>query len=383
MTTTVAFVSGIGDVYDDITDAFGRTVSNGWGTTDTGQAWTADGGAASDFAVGSGVGTLTLTSVSVSRRPNLASMQVTDSDQTVTITVPAVATGGSMSAGLLARYTDTSNHLRAELVFDTAGNFIVRVVQASTSGGVQVIANSATISSYTAASSWKIRARVVGQWYRAKAWAAASSEPDDWDVYGLITDATMLATVGAIGIRATREAGNTNVNPIFSFDNYAAGSAVDTRLNLNTAPWNLVDRDTDLSPPELRYATASTLLSDGSITSAGSYEDRVIRLGLQLSSSDGGADELQALWRELDRPRNWLLWQPAGHEPVFFHTKRAGPDQIREVVGNGDLREIMVEIPADSGGYGPMQMIPAVTVTNDPAAGSNGCYLDIDGSLIK
>lgn len=33
-------------------DTFERVVSNGWGTADTGQAWTTSGGTTSDYSVG-------------------------------------------------------------------------------------------------------------------------------------------------------------------------------------------------------------------------------------------------------------------------------------------------------------------------------------------
>jgi hypothetical protein len=35
-------------------DAFGRTTSNGWGTADSGQVWTASGASASDYSVSGG-----------------------------------------------------------------------------------------------------------------------------------------------------------------------------------------------------------------------------------------------------------------------------------------------------------------------------------------
>jgi hypothetical protein len=44
----VMTVTGIGG---SVVDAYGRTVASGWGTTDTGQAWTTSGGSAGDFTV--------------------------------------------------------------------------------------------------------------------------------------------------------------------------------------------------------------------------------------------------------------------------------------------------------------------------------------------
>jgi hypothetical protein len=51
-----------------VVDTFTRTAANGWGNADSGQAWTTASGSASDYAVGSGAGSHTMTSVDVSRR---------------------------------------------------------------------------------------------------------------------------------------------------------------------------------------------------------------------------------------------------------------------------------------------------------------------------
>lgn len=379
--TTVAFVSGIGEVYDTISHTFTNNASNGVGVADTGQAVTVEA-TASEWSASSGTGRVSVTSVNVTRRAFLTSFSRKDSDATVTFTIPVVASGATISLGLMPRYIDVSNYVRVDARFQTDTNVVIRTSEQVAGSAINAVTTS-TITTYGAASSWKLRYRMAGQLLQAKLWSAGGSEPDGWHAQVLVTSATLADAVGSTGIRIIFETSNTNGTQTIQFDNWTVNSPVQTRLDLNSAPWNLHDPDTDLAPPDLRYATAQTLLSDGSITSAGSYEDRVIRLGLQLTSSDGGADELQALWRELDRPRNWLLWQPAGHEPVFFHTKRAGPDQIREVVGNGDLREIMIEIPADSAGYGLLQTLDTVTVTNDPAAGSNGLFVDIDAAEVK
>jgi hypothetical protein len=48
-------------------DAFGRTSSNGWGTADSGQAWSTNGGAAADYSVSGGTGNISNASVNVIR----------------------------------------------------------------------------------------------------------------------------------------------------------------------------------------------------------------------------------------------------------------------------------------------------------------------------
>lgn len=381
----VAFVNSIGHTFTTITDSFTRSESNGWGSATTGQAWTASGtatgGADSDYSVSGTQGSLSLTSAAVSRRPHLASLDVADADATVTITVPALALTASLSAGLLFRYTDSSNHIRAELTFDTSNNFIVRVIEASTSGGVQVIANSSTISSYTAASSWKLRARIIGQTFQAKAWAAAGSEPDDWDVAGLVTDATVMADTGPVGIRAIRESGNTNGTVAFLFDDLSVSSPTQTRLDLNDeSTWKLLDSGTEFPPPPLKRAVASTLMVDGARVPASAYDNRVLSLRLQLTaaSEDASATALQNVFRELDRPFNILKWHPTtATNPVFFRTFRSSASAVREVLPSGGLREFEVDLLAEPFAYGLRKTLATSTVTNDPAS---SCYLDIDSA---
>jgi hypothetical protein len=91
---------------------------------------------------------------------------------------------------------------------------------------------------------------------------------------------------------------------------------------------------------------------------------------------------IQNLGRELNRPRNILKVQLDGAtSPVFFRTFRA-PNYVLSM-----LRllltantEITLEIPAEPFAYGLLETpVSGVTVSADPAAGSNGCFVDVTG----
>ncbi|HEU4543925.1 MAG TPA: hypothetical protein VFR23_22510, partial [Jiangellaceae bacterium] len=154
------------------------------------------------------------------------------------------------------------------------------------------------------------------------------------------------------------------------------------RLALNTGPWTLHAPRTDLSPPDLRMARVSTLLTDGENIPASAYANRILRLGLTLStaSTDLAATQLQALFRELNRPTNILKWHPAGATaPVFFRTFRASSEAVRVVRGH-QLHEIDVDIEAEPFAVGLLETLSPSTVTNNPAT---SCYFDIAGSAIK
>jgi hypothetical protein len=155
------------------------------------------------------------------------------------------------------------------------------------------------------------------------------------------------------------------------------------RLSLADGPtWILNRQETDFSPPPLREAVAQTLLTDGGVVSASAYSFRTIRLGLYLgtATADATAAALQALYRELDRPGNILRWWEHTTHPIFFRTYRASASSVRRLgSADGRRKKIEVELRAEYAGYGLLETpVSGVTVSTDPAAGSNGCFVDVD-----
>jgi hypothetical protein len=146
------------------------------------------------------------------------------------------------------------------------------------------------------------------------------------------------------------------------------------RLNLNNeAPW--ATTAVDASPPPLKQAWSGTLLADGERLSAAAYANRQLRLSLELitASQDASAGALQALWRELDRPSNLLMYQPEGAtNPVFFRTLRSMDNSVQDYAGGGPatLRTVDVEIAAEPFALGLRETLPQVTVYADPAEGA-------------
>lgn len=158
-------------------------------------------------------------------------------------------------------------------------------------------------------------------------------------------------------------------------------TAPTTRLDLNDGEiWGLQYEGTDFSPPPLKSAWAGTLLTDGEQLAASAYANRRIRLSLDLigADADAVAGHLQELWRELDRPSNFLLWQPDGSdESMYLRTIRSSETTVTDYPGDGRLRTVEVGIVAEPFAYGPKVELDQVRVYADPAAVSNGCYLDV------
>lgn len=160
----------------------------------------------------------------------------------------------------------------------------------------------------------------------------------------------------------------------------AIASSPNLRLDINDgAIWGVDYNGTDLSPPPLRRAYAQTLLVDGARVPAAAYDLRTVRLRLELrdSSVDSAATRIQTLMREMNRDGNILKWQPGTTAPVFFRTMRSSTDRITEVPGSGTYKTFDLSILAEPFALGLKETVTPITVSNDPAAVSNGCFFDL------
>ncbi|MFG2900983.1 hypothetical protein ACGFZH_28340 [Streptomyces zaomyceticus] len=200
-------------------DAFGRTVASGWGSADTGGAWTSTGGSAADYSVGSGVGSHTLGSVNVSRRSTLTAPSA-DFDLYVTIAPSAVATGASIFGGPIARAASGDDLYYARAEFTTAGT-VVLTIRERAAGVETTVATATTPYTYTAGQSFRLRFQAKGSTLQARVWPLTSGEPTAWQVSG--TDTTLTAA-GAVGCRSILATGNTNVSPAVRYDNFLIGN---------------------------------------------------------------------------------------------------------------------------------------------------------------
>lgn len=154
------------------------------------------------------------------------------------------------------------------------------------------------------------------------------------------------------------------------------------RLDINDAvTWFC--QDFSAPPPRLRRNESSNSMRDGGIVGSASYENRTLTLELTLlntSTEDAAATELQKLWRELDRPVNWLKYQREGMtKPVFFRLFRSDASDFEELWTTPVARNITLELLAEPFALGLRETLGPFTVNNDPAAGSNPGYVDISG----
>lgn len=194
-------------------DTFPRTVASGWGSADTGQAWSTSGGTAADYAVTGGYGSHTVATAGVSRR-SFTGFTYADFDVYVSLTTSATATGGSLFAGPTGRYTDSDNLYKARVEFSTSNTLTLTIRKRLASVESQLGAYT-LMGAYTPGTYVRVRFQAEGSTLRAKAWLASGVEPDPWQIE--VTD-TSLTTSLFIGVRSISSSANTNVNPQVRYD---------------------------------------------------------------------------------------------------------------------------------------------------------------------
>src|SRR3990167_1273611 len=162
------------------------------------------------------------------------------------------------------------------------------------------------------------------------------------------------------------------------------GTGAQQRLNLNDGKRFKLLMDIappNFSPPSLKRATVSTLLTEGESIPASAYDNRTITLPLRVTgcSAEEMGTILESLHRELDRARNVLKWHPTYNSyPVYFRTFRSPDYHLDQTFeGRGELR-ITLSLVAEPFAYGNY-VEQTGTINKDPEALSNPISFQITG----
>ena len=135
-------------------------------------------------------------------------------------------------------------------------------------------------------------------------------------------------------------------------------------------------------PPPLRRSTVGTLLTDGQTVPASAYDNRTIAFTLRLLAASAGqkATALTGLGRELNKQNGVLRlqWSDAS-VATWYRLLRSPSNPIRRLRPDGKALLVDVELVAEPFGLGAAVTVGPTTVNNDPAAGSNGCFIDVTG----
>jgi hypothetical protein len=207
-------------IQSSIRDTFAGSSSNGWGTSDSGHAWTIGAGTASLFSETSGVGRIAISALNTVHHISVDAGYAARQRVRVYNTLAVTPTGAAINWGLLLRYVDAGNYYWIDVQVGTSGSLTLRVISVISS----VVTQLATATSLTTHSTSvaRILAAEIGDddLIRAKVYANGATEPE-WELsYQASTSDLQTGTrVGCIGRLMT---GNTNVGPVnLDFDNFA------------------------------------------------------------------------------------------------------------------------------------------------------------------
>ncbi len=204
-------------------DAFGRTVTGGWGTADRGGAWTLSG-TLSRYSVASGAGSVSLGAGS-SAKPMLNAVSITDTDFRAVVTTDKAPTGGGQYVSLAGRAVPGGSEYRAKLLLASTG--AVTAYLTKVDAGTEVSLGSAVVPgvSYTAGTKLQVRFQAVGTsptTLRVKVWAQGQNEPAAWLLSR--TDSTaQLQTAGSVGLYHYVSGSATNAPVVFRVDDVWVG----------------------------------------------------------------------------------------------------------------------------------------------------------------
>ncbi|MCI0384594.1 hypothetical protein [Streptomyces sp. CNQ085] len=191
----------VGEVPADtalLADSFDRTEASGWGTADTGQAWTtwtSMGAAAADYAVAGGAATMTVGSTFDDGWAATTDVGSADVDLTFTVATDTAAAGtsalGSILAAALLRADATAGTgylLFVRMITDTGlpdgqGRRVgASITRLDGSGSYIDLSMVQTVPGLTYSEGVPLRARAqaVGSALRLKVWADGQPEPAAW-----------------------------------------------------------------------------------------------------------------------------------------------------------------------------------------------------------
>ena len=207
-------------------DGFDRSVTGGWGSADTGGAWTVTGDAA-NFAVTPGTGSATLpTAGGGPGTISLDGVSARDVDITTSVALDRVANGGGTYIYLQARRDSASSLYLAKVRVLSNGTVSVALVKRDGSTAETTITGSTTVAGLNVSAGTPIRIRFQATGaaptaLRAKVWAAAATEPSGLAVTGTDSSAA-LQDPGAVGVNGYLSGSATNAPVTMRFSSYSA-----------------------------------------------------------------------------------------------------------------------------------------------------------------
>lgn len=189
--------------------AFATNAASSWGAPDVGDSWTLSG-TASLWSVSSGMGRRSIAAANQSASALLNGADARNGDATFVASVPVVATGGPLIAGLVCRYVDASNFLLFTVEFGTSGSVVAKLRQVSDGVFTELNTSGSLGFTYTANERIKARCQWDGSELRMKAWEESGTEPTSWNVTSFDNE----IAGSQVGLYLWRHSTNTNAGSV-------------------------------------------------------------------------------------------------------------------------------------------------------------------------
>jgi hypothetical protein len=266
-------------------DQFGRVSTTSLGVADTGETWVDD--IAAQCGTDGEAAYLSMLGASQNIRktitPNVNGASLVDIEAWTVVSVPATSAGGDVRASLVWRQTGSTTYYRASLIFATTGVINWEIIK-RVAGTDTTVTSGTTAITYSANEKIGMQVFMIGTAISFKFWKYDTQDPNDVSFF-TTTDAA-ISTTGALGIRATTAAGNTNTTPHnVKFYEFRAGNTGSAQVKENTA--DIEFRTGPFRSPRLRLGDTlqrtifctSAMTWDGSRLSWGTGQIRVGNAG--------------------------------------------------------------------------------------------------------
>lgn len=194
-------------------DNFGRTVTGGWGSADTGGAWSVTGNSA-NAAVSNGSASLTDPRPGAGPSVTLGGVSSQDTDVRVSLAPGQVPDASGAFISLIGRQVGTTGAYRAVVNLTAAQQVTIALVRVDAAGQAR-IADPVSVSGLTYAPGTVLDARFVvtgsaPTTLEAKVWRHGDPEPSGWQVSGADNSAAMQAA-GTVGLMSYLSTNATQV----------------------------------------------------------------------------------------------------------------------------------------------------------------------------
>lgn len=151
----------------------------------------------------------------------------------------------------------------------------------------------------------------------------------------------------------------------------------------NGSTTRVLDPGPQTPTPQLNRSFASNAMTDGGVLSSAAYQNRELKFTVWLNgvSLSAKTAQLDALKAQLAEPSNLIMYSlPGWSFPVFFRTFRSD-DYVVDNKGGAAGAEwrVSCNVIAEPFAIGVRRDLSTVTVTNNPASGTNPIFWDITG----